>query len=416
MAPTATSIEDLLRDLAPQVLGALVRRYGRFDIAEDAVQDALLVAATQWPVDGLPDEPRPWLIRVASRKMIDKLRSDQARRRREEIDAATMPVDRSVNHGTLHAADDSLVLLFLCCHPALSRPSQIALTLRAVGGLSTGEIARALLVPEATMGQRISRAKQAIKSAGAVFGPPGTSERGVRLEAVLQVIYLIFNEGHTSSSGVHISRVELSTEAIRLGRMLQRVLPGDGEVAGLLALMLLTDARRAARTDARGALVPMADQDRRLWDRAAITEGVALLTEAMSRNPPGPYQIQAAIAAVHGEAQLADDTDWNQILALYVLLERMTDNPLVALNRAVATAMAHGPHAGLDIVDILDTDERIAGHHRLATVRAHLTEMAGDAETAATQFEAAARRSTNTAEQRYLRTKAAELRRSSGRA
>jgi RNA polymerase sigma factor (sigma-70 family) len=396
-------VEDLLRDLAPQVLGALVRRYGHFDVAEDAVQEALLAAALQWPAGGVPDEPRSWLIRVASRKMIDQLRADQARRIRE-VAAAVQAVAAEPP-----AQDDSLVLLFLCCHPALTPPAQAALTLRAVGGLRTAEIARAYLVPEPTMAQRIARAKQKIRTSGVPFRMPPPAERAGRLDVVLQVLYLIFNEGYLSTSGPDPHRVELSAEAIRLARLLHGLLPDDGEVAGLLALMLLTDARRLARTDPAGTLIPLAEQDRSRWDRAAIVEGTGLVTAAMSRAPAGPYQLQAAIAALHGEATRAQDTDWPQILALYGLLERLTDNPVVTLNRAVAAAMVHGPRVGLAILARLDADERLAGHHRLDAVRAHLLEMADDREGALAHYRAAARRTTNLAEQRYLAARAARL-------
>jgi RNA polymerase sigma factor (sigma-70 family) len=408
-----TGVEDLLRRLAPQVLGALVRRYGHFDVAEDAVQEALLTAALRWPADGVPDGPLPWLIRVASRRMIDQLRQDQARRRREVDVAARVPtVDLAVPGADADGSerDDSLVLLFLCCHPDLTAPSQAALTLRAVGGLTTTEIARAYLVPEATMARRISRAKERIKAAGTPFRMPAAQEeRDERLEVVLQVLYLIFNEGYTSTSGPDLQRVELSAEAIRLVRMLRRHLPEEGEVAGLLALMLLTDARRPARTTPDGALVPMADQDRSRWNQAAIDEGVALLTAAMSGGPPGPYQLQAAIAAVHDEAARAEDTDWPQILALYALLDRTTDNPMVTLNRAVATAMVHGPGAGLALLAALDRDERVARHHRLDAVRAHLLELAGERDAALDHYRRAARRTTSLPERRYLTARAARL-------
>jgi RNA polymerase sigma factor (sigma-70 family) len=410
--PADAGVEDLLRELAPQVLGALVRRYGHFDVAEDAVQEALLVAALQWPADGVPEGPRSWLIRVASRRMIDQLRSDQARRNREAAAAIRTPVDQLLAPGPEAGGgsqDDSLVLLFLCCHPALTAPAQAALTLRAVGGLATAEIARAFLVPEPTMAQRISRAKQRIKASGIPFRMPPTPERADRLDVVLQVLYLIFNEGYLSTSGPGPHRVELSAEAIRLARMLHRLLPQDGEVAGLLALMLLTDARRSARTGSDGSMIPMAEQDRGRWDRAAIAEGVALVTGAMSRAPLGPYQIQAAIAAVHDEAVRAEDTDWPQILALYSLLERTSDNPVVTLNRAVAAAMVHGPRTGLALLQPLDADERIAHHHRLDAVRAHLLEMAGDHERAVAHYRAAARRTTSVAEQRHLNARAARL-------
>ncbi|MCK2213260.1 sigma-70 family RNA polymerase sigma factor [Actinomadura sp. ATCC 31491] len=405
--------EDLLRALAPQVLGALVRRYGHFDTAEDAVQEALLAAAVQWPEQGVPDDPRAWLITVAARRLTDLLRAEQARRRREDAVAARAlpaewlapPADRPPE-----PEDDTLVLLFLCCHPALTPSSQLALTLRAVGGLSTAEIARAFLVPEATMTRRITRAKQRIKDSGVPFRMPGPAERADRLAAVLHALYLIFNEGYAATSGPDLQRAELAAEAIRLARLLRRLLPGDPEVAGLLALMLLTDARRPARTGPDGALIPMAEQDRALWDAARVEEGVALVTAALRQGRPGPYQIQAAIAAVHDEAPSAAETDWPQIEALYGVLLRMSPNPMVALNHAVAVAMARGPAAGLARLDRLAGDERVAGDHRLHAVRAHLLEMAGDREAALAAYEEAARRTTSLPQQRYLRTRAAALR------
>jgi RNA polymerase sigma factor (sigma-70 family) len=406
-AEVSDRIEDLLRDLAPQVLGALVRRYGHFDAAEDAVQEALLVAATQWPVDGVPTDPRPWLIRVASRKLIDQLRQDQARRDREDVDATRrLPPAEGPPEAD---QDDSLVLLFLCCHPVLSRESQVALTLRAVGGLTTEEIAHAYLLPLPTMAQRITRAKQRIKAAGSTFRLPSPKDRAERLDAVLQVLYLIFNEGYTATSGPELNRVELSAEAIRLTRMLHRLLPADGEVAGLLALMLLTDARRPARTDPDGLLVPMHEQDRRRWNAGMIAEGTDLLTAAMARGKAGPYQLQAAIAAVHDEAADAADTDWKQILGLYGLLRQTTDNPLVTLNLAVAAGMVHGPTAGLRLLDKLADDKRFTEHHRLAAVRAHLLETAGDIDAAAEHYRLAARQTTSIPEQRYLLDRAARL-------
>jgi RNA polymerase sigma factor (sigma-70 family) len=397
--------EDLLRELAPQVLGALVRRYGHSDACEDAVQEALLAASQQWPQDGTPDHPRGWLITVASRRLTDQLRSEEARRRREET-VYNLEPDHDAE---VPEADDTLTLLFMCCHPELSPPSQVALTLRAVGGLTTAQIAKAFLVPEATMAQRISRAKQRIKATGATFQLPPDAERSDRLRVVLQVLYLIFNEGYTATSGPDLQRVELATEAIRLTRMMHRLLPHDGEVAGLLALMLLTDSRRAARTRADGTLVPLADQDRDLWDRAAIAEGVELITETLARSTIGPYQLQAAIAAIHSEAPSADETDWPQILALYRVLERLAPNPMVTLNHAVALAMVEGPQAGLDLLATLDDDSRVARHHRLDAVRAHLQEMAGDVAAARTSYRAAARRTTSLPEQRYLEAKAARL-------
>ncbi|GIF73503.1 RNA polymerase sigma factor [Asanoa siamensis] len=403
--------EELLRELAPQVLGALVRRYGHFDAAEDAVQEGLLAAATQWPAEGVPDDPRAWLIRVSSRRLIDQLRSEESRRLREESDFRRDPAATRVappaDEGA--AGDDSLLLLFLCCHPAIAVPAQVALTLRAVGGLTTAEIASAFLVPEPTMGQRISRAKQKIKSSGLGFELPPPAQWAARLDAVLQVLYLIFNEGYTSSSGPELARVELSAEAIRLARMLHRQLPDDGEAAGLLALMLLTDARRPARTGPGGELVPLDEQDRSRWDRTAIAEGVALVSAALSRTRPGAYQLQAAIAAVHDEAPDAKATDWPQVLALYDLLERVSDSPMVRLNKAVAVAMVSGPQAGLDLLATLDGDERVARHHRLAAVRAHLLELAGDTGGAAEEYRAAADRTLSEPEQRYLRDRADRL-------
>ncbi len=405
-------VEDLLRRLAPQVLGVVVRRYGRFDVCEDAVQEALLAAALQWPEQGVPESPRPWLITVASRRIVDELRSARARRRREETATAQMPTDELLAPapGDEHPADedDTLTLLFLCAHPALSPASQLALTLRAVGGLSTAEIARAFLVPEATIAQRISRGKQRIKASGIPFSLPAEPERADRLGVVLHVLYLIFNEGHTATSGPDLQRGALTAEAIRLTREVRRRLPGDGEVAGLLALMLLTEARRAARSRPDGSLVPLAEQDRGLWNQAFIREGLALVANALSRTALGPYQLQAAIAAVHAEAARAEDTDWRQVLALYELLERMSPNPMVTLNRAVAVAMVQGPQAGLDLLRTLD-DDSIAEHHRLHAVRAHLLEMAGDRAAARSSYQAAARRTTSLPEQRYLQARAARL-------
>jgi RNA polymerase sigma factor (sigma-70 family) len=411
---SAGGIEGPLRGLAPQVLGALVRRYGHFDACEDAVQEALLAAALQWPEEGLPREPRAWLVTVASRRLTDQLRSDGARRRREDAEAAAAPADETLAPGPGDALagqhDDTLTLLFLCCHPALSPPSQLALTLRAVGGLTTAEIARAFLVPEATMAQRISRAKARIRAAGATFGPLPEAEATDRLPVVLHVLYLVFNEGYVTSSGPDLQRADLTEEAVRLTRDVHRLLPGDGEVSGLLALMLLTDARRAARLGPGGALVPLAEQDRSRWNRGAIDEGVALVTRTLSSTDRlGPYQLQAAIAAVHDEAARAEDTDWPQIVALYELLERVAPNPMVTLNHAVAVAMVDGPRAGLDLLAPLDADDRMAGHHRLASVRAHLLEMAGDEAAAHAAFRQAARATVSLPEQRYLLARAAAL-------
>jgi RNA polymerase sigma factor (sigma-70 family) len=400
---TGAEIEDLLRELAPQVLGALVRRHGDFDSCEDAVQEALLAAAVQWPAEGVPDKPKGWLIAVASRRWIEMWRSESARRRREEIAASHDPTSAQ----PVPAVDDSLALLLLCCHPSLTPASQVALTLRAVGGLSTAEIARAFMVPEATVGQRISRAKERIRASGAEFRMPPPDELPERLDAVLRVLYLIFNEGYTASSGSALQRVELTTEAIRLTRQLRDRMPEDGEVAGLLALMLLTDARRPARTGPDGALVPLAEQDRSRWDGRAIVEGVALISATLASAPIGPYQLQAAIAAVHDEAARYEDTDWREILGLYELLQRIAPGPMVTLNRIVASAMVHGPRAGLEQLVAAEADPALAGHHRVDAVRAHLLEIAGDHEAARDHYRRAARRTLSLPEQRYLESRAA---------
>ena len=388
----------------------MVRRYGHFDTAEDAVQEAMLAAATQWPSEGLPDNPKGWLITVAARRLTDLLRSEQARRRREETVARwELPTEQADDANGPADADDTLILLFMCCHPALSPPSQIALTLRAVGGLSTAEVARAFLVSEATMTRRITRAKQQIKDSGVPFRLPARADRAGRQAAVLHVLYLIFTEGYAATSGRSLYRVELSTEAIRLTRTVHELLPDDGEVAGLLALMLLTDARRAARATATGELVPLAEQDRSLWNTDNIAEGVALITEALPRGMTGPYQLQAAIAAIHDEAPSAAETDWPQIKALYELLLQISDNPIVALNHAVAVAMADGPTMGLQRLETLAADKQLAEDHRLYAVRAHLLEMSDDIPAAREAYQAAARRATNLPQQRYLIGRAARL-------
>jgi RNA polymerase sigma factor (sigma-70 family) len=401
----STDVEDLLRGLAPQVLGALVRRHGDFDSCEDAVQDALVAAALQWPADGLPGNPKGWLITVASRRWIEVWRNESARRRREQTAAAQAAPDLE----PVDAVDDTLTLLMLCCHPSLTPASQVALTLRAVGGLTTAEIARAFLVPDKTVGQRISRAKERIKASGADFRMPPPAERAERIVTVLRVLYLIFNEGYTASSGSALHRIELTSDAIRLTRQLHDRLPEDGEVTGLLALMLLTDARRPARTRPDGALVPLAEQDRGRWDAKAIAEGVALITSSLANAAIGPYQLQAAIAAVHDEASRYEDTDWRQILGLYELLARVAPGPMVTLNRIVALAMVRGPRVGLERLAIAETDPALAGHHRVDAVRAHLLDMAGDGEAARRHYRLAARRTLSVPEQRYLESRAARL-------
>ncbi|SDG69568.1 RNA polymerase sigma factor, sigma-70 family [Lentzea fradiae] len=382
-----TPLDTLLRDLAPRVLGVLVRRHGQFDVCEDAVQEALLAAARHWPTHGIPDNPTGWLITTADRRWIEQYRADTARRHRENKAAALTPPPAD----PAPARDDTLTLLALCCHDSLTTASQVALTLRAVGGLTTAEIARAFLVPETTIAQRISRAKQKIKNSGARFRPPAD------LTAVLHVLYLIFTEGSTATSGHDLVRVDLTAEALRLTRQLHHTRPHHGELTGLLALMLLTDARRPARTGPHGALIPLADQDRTLWDHNAITEGTTLVQHALRTTEIGPYQLQAAIAAVHAEAPTAHDTDWNQILGLYDLLTVTAPGPMVTLNRIVAVAMVHGPRTALTELTTLDLD-----HHRVHAVRAHLLDLAGDHDTARQEFARAAKLTLNIPEQRYL--------------
>jgi RNA polymerase sigma factor (sigma-70 family) len=396
------AVADLVRELAPRVLGVLVRRNGNFDDCEDAVQEALLAATVSWAVDGVPTNPTGWLITTASRRLVETWRKESARRRREDVYA----LEPASSPGTASAVDDTLALVFLCCHPGLSVPSQIALTLRALGGLTTAEIARALLLPEATVGQRISRAKARIRDTGAHFQMPTARESGRRLPAVLHVLYLIFNEGYTTTSGEVLHRVELTTEAIRLTRQLRESLPDEGEVAGLLALMLLTDARRGARTGPDGALIPLAEQDRRRWDRAAIAEGVAIIEATLPIAKPGPYQLQAAIAAVHDEAADVDATDWPQILALYDVLTAIAPGPMVALNRTVAIAMVHGPATALAELNEAAADPALSGHHRVDAVRAHLLEELGDRDAAREHYLRAAQRTRSQPEQRYLLARA----------
>ena len=415
MTADDTDVATQLRTLAPQVLGRLVRRNGGFDACEDAVQEALLAASVSWPRDGVPDNPAAWLYTVASRRLTDEWRSARARREREAEVAAREPgptaaEDLPGETPTGDAVgDDTLTLLFLCCHPSLSTTSQLALTLRAVGGLTTAEIAAAFLVPEATMAQRISRAKQQIRASGARFVMPPPADQTRRLQPVLQVLYLIFNEGYAATRGPSLLRPDLTAEALRLTRALHRLLPDDGEITGLLGLMLLSDAHRAARTGRDGALIPLAEQDRTRWNREAIDEGVALVTDALGSSPLGPYQVQAAIAAVHAEATSADETDWPQIVALYRVLSQLAPNPMVTLNHAAAVAMVDGPEAGLAMLEPLRRDPRLTGHHRLAAVRAHLLELAGDRGAAHEAYREAARRTTSLPERRYLEARAGKL-------
>ena len=401
-------IDQLLRELTPQVLGTVVRRFPDFPAAEDAVQEASLAAALQWPREGVPNNPRAWLTQVAFRRMADQVRRDSARRSRETelIREQDLTVGPTIDGSD---EDDTLVLLFMCSHPSLTSSSAIALTLRAVGGLTTAEIAHAFLVPEATMAQRISRAKQTIKTSGIPFQLPTTEERAERLRAVLHVLYLIFNEGYTTSAGPELQRTDLSQEAIRLTRMVHERQPQVTEVAGLLALMILTDVRRLARTSADGDLIPLHEQNRTLWNQEQIAEGVALISATLPKGSVGPYQLQAAIAAVHDEAARSEDTDWPQILALYELLKRMSDNPMVRLNHAVAAAMVNGPRQGLALLEELEADSRVANHHRLHAVRAHLFELAGNHDRAIIHYRAAASRTNSLPERNYLLTQAARL-------
>jgi predicted RNA polymerase sigma factor len=398
--------ESLLRELAPQVLGALVHRYGDFADCEDAVQEALIAAAADWPAKGLPDNPRGWLIRVAARRLANVYRGDMARRRREEL-AASWSLSPAE---PVPGRDDTLIVMLMCCHPSLTPASAIPLTLRAVGGLTTRAIAAAFLVPEPTMAQRISRAKATIKASAEPFALPPPDQLPDRLRSVLHVLYLLFNEGYTTSSGPDLARADLSGEAIRLARIMRTAVPKNPEVTGLLALMLLTEARRPARSGPEGELIPLADQDRTRWDAGLIAEGTALISGVLGGGHAGEYQLQAAIAAIHDQAPSHAATDWPQILVLYGLLETMTANPMVTLNRAVAAAMVNGPEAGLAMLDSLTA--RLGDHHRLRSVRAHLLEQAGDTAAAADEFRAAAARTANLRERHYLATQAARLRRS----
>ncbi|WP_372508518.1 RNA polymerase sigma factor [Amycolatopsis iheyensis] len=404
-------VGELLRPLVPRVLGLLVRRHGQFDACEDAVQEALLAASQQWRTEGVPENPHGWLMAVATRRLTDQWRSESARRRREETVAVREPAAVVAGPGEERVPDedDTLTLLFLCCHPAVSAPSQVALTLRAVGGLTTVQIAKAFLVPEATMTRRITRAKESIAAAGSTFGEPAAAEYAERLRVVLQVVYLIFNEGYTATSGTDLQVPELAHEAIRLTRAVRARCPDDGEVAGLLALMLLTDARRGARTAPDGTLVPLAEQDRDRWDRAMIAEGAALIGRTLGRGPVGAYQVQAAIAALHDEAPSAETTDWVQIAQLYEVLQELAPSPVVTLNQAIAVAMVDGPARGLELLDSIAGDSRMKQGHRFDAVRAHLLDQAGDPAAAREHYLRAARRTESLPERRYLEEQAGRL-------
>jgi RNA polymerase sigma factor (sigma-70 family) len=408
---TSFALEEVWRRSVPEVLAALMRSSGDFDAAEDALQEAMIAAARLWQTDGLPDNPKAWLIRVASRRLVDQWRSERARAGREELvvrrDAVDQLVAPAADHPLGGERDDSLALLLLCCHPALTPPSQVALTLRAVAGLTTGQIARAFLVPEATMAQRISRAKGRLRQVGARFTVPAVGELPDRVAAATQVLYLVFTEGHTSTSGAELYDRLLADEAIRLTRRLHECVPDDSEVTGLLSLMLLTDARRAARGRSDGSLVPLAEQDRARWDRTGIHEGIRLIERALPTGPVGPFQLQAAIAAVHSEAARPEDTDWRQIEILYSMLQDLAPSPVITLNHSVAVAMVDGPRAGLSMLDPLLLDAQLRRHHRLHAVRGHLLEMDGRDEEARQAYAMAARLTTSIPEQRYLNAKAA---------
>jgi len=413
MSPRDNTIEHVLREIAPQVLGALARRHRDFASAEDALQEALLAASIQWPTEGLPENPAGWLFTTALRRLTDQIRSESARRRREEQIAQELDEDETMFTDSDEVfdphQDDTLVLMFMCSHPSLSSASAIALTLRAVGGLTTAEIAKAFLVPEATMAQRISRAKQSIVESDLPFSLPAAAERAERIGAVMHVLYLIFNEGYTSSSGTELQRVDLSNEAIRVTRSLHELAPDDAEVAGLLALMLLTDARRAARVGSAGELIPLDEQDRALWDRSLIAEGVHLIATAIRKGRVGVYQLQAAIAALHDQAESTGKTDWVQIESLYGLLHAMNPNPMVALSRAVATAMVQGPSVGLQRIDEIARDSKIKDHYRLDAARGHLYERAEEYQLAAEHYRRAAQGTASLPERNYLLGKAARV-------
>ncbi|MGN6258732.1 MAG: RNA polymerase sigma factor [Solirubrobacterales bacterium] len=402
------AIEVLLREAARRVLAALIRRFGSFADAEDAAQEAMIDAARQWPAAGVPENPVGWLVHVGSRRMTDRIRSESARRGREDAVAAEVTAaGLAAGSSPGRDADDTLTLMFMCCHPALSPASAIALTLRAVAGLTTAQVAAAFMVPEATMGQRISRAKKTIEASGEPFRMPAAEERDIRLRMVLRAVYLIFNEGYTASGGEDLLRPDLSAEAIRLGRIVHLAMPAEPEVGGLLALMLLNEARRPARTAAGGDLIRLEEQDRGLWDRGLIDEGRAVLAEALAHRAIGEYQLQAVIAAEHVKAERPEDTDWAEIAALYDLLEQGTHNPMVALNKAIAVGMADGPRVGLALLDELK--EEFGNHHRFISARAHLLEEMGDLDAAIAEYVRAAALTKSVPERDYLTKRAARL-------
>jgi len=397
--PALADIERIFREEYGRAVAILTRVFGDIDAAEDAVQDAFAEAAMRWPDAGLPPSPAGWIITTARNRAIDRLRRDAARADKHALAALLRARDESrqaFQEGPVH--DDRLRLMFTCCHPALGPGAQVALTLRLLGGLTTAEIAYAFLVPEPTMAQRLVRAKAKIRDAGIPYRVPAEADLPGRLAAVLAVVYLIFNEGYTASSGDRLARADLCAEAIRLGRLLARLMPDEPEVLGLLALMLLTESRRAARTSAGGALVLLADQDRARWDRALIAEGQTLVRQCLRRNQPGPYQIQAAINAVHSDAPVADATDWDQILRLYDQLLAIAPSPVVALNRAVAVAEVEGPAAALALVDSLD----LGGYYLFHAIRADLLRRLGRDTEADTAYATAIDLTGNAAERAYL--------------